>query len=91
MIIVTKFPLGRIAATVNIIEKVDLSDILLLLQRHAQCDWGDVEEGDRLKNQQALDEGSRLVSSYEMGNGTSIWIVTEGDRSATTVLFPSDY
>lgn len=66
------------------------------ISRHANCDWGDVDEEDKQANNQALKEGTRLLSSYNddrfTKNGVAtIWIITEADRSATTVLFPDEY
>lgn len=59
--------------------------------RHKSCDWGDVCEEDKGANAHALIEGSRILSSYGKGTDQHIWIITEADRSATTVLFPSEY
>jgi hypothetical protein len=64
--------------------------MLECLQRHARGDWGDVCAEDKQSNDQALQDGDRILSSY-MINGTKIWIITEWDRSVTTVLFPSEY
>lgn len=66
------------------------------LNRHVKGDWGDVDEEDKLANNQALKQGSRLLSAYNDGrfpkNGVAtIWIITEADRSATTILFPDEY
>jgi hypothetical protein len=58
------------------------------LTRHANCDWGSVSDPD--ENLQALKTGGRLLSVYNLSDLT-IWIITEADRSATTVLFPEDY
>ncbi|MBS1702849.1 MAG: hypothetical protein JST12_14390 [Armatimonadetes bacterium] len=86
-----KFPLGEIAATANVTKEVPHEELLLLLRRHAQCDWGDLEEHDQLANWHSLADGKRLVSSYETSSGRTVWIITEGDRSATTMLLPTDY
>ncbi len=59
--------------------------------RHAAGDWGDVDEHDRRENEQSLDHGFRLFSVYHAADGTKFWIITEADRSATTVLLPEDY
>jgi len=58
-------------------------------QRHLQCDWGDVT--DKRANVQALQTGGRLLSAYHSSEGQEFWIITEADRSATTILLPEDY
>jgi hypothetical protein len=67
------------------------SDILSALGRHQAGDWGDVDEDDRQANEQALKAESRLFSVYHSANGAKFWIITEADRSITTVLLPQDY
>jgi len=59
--------------------------------RHATCDWGDVSEDDGWLNDEALDQGERLLSAYHTANGEKIWIITEADRSATTMLMPEEH
>ncbi len=66
------------------------------LNRHVQCDWGDLCEEDREANEQALLDGSRILSAYRTSLGERIWIITEaaddsGHRAATTILLPSEY
>ena len=66
------------------------------LNRHVEGDWGDLDDGDKRNNDRALKKGSRLRSAYNddrfpENGGTTIWIITEADRSATTVLFPDEY
>ena len=66
------------------------------LNRHVKGDWGDVDEEDKQTNDQALKEGSRLLSAYNdnrfLKNGVAtLWIITEADRSSTTILFPDEY
>lgn len=58
--------------------------------RHYLGDWGDICEEDKALNDEALECGERLFSAYE-NIDTKIWIITEGDRSATTILFPDEY
>jgi hypothetical protein len=60
-------------------------------QRHLKGDWGDLCEEDKKANDNALITQDRLLSKYNYKDGTSIYIITEWDRSATTVLFPSEY
>ncbi len=87
----TKFPLGRVVATPTVLAEVSESDIKEALDRHSQCDWGDLEDEDCKENDWALIHGERLLSSYRTLAGVKFWIITERDRSATTVLLPSDY
>ena len=86
-----KFRLGRIVATPNALAHLTQDDILAGIQRHQSGDWGDVDEHDRQANDQALVEGSRLLSVYHGAAGTKFWIISESDRSVTTVLLPEDY
>ena len=65
--------------------------VLAGLRRHARGDWGDLEEEDREANDGALASGERLLSAYSADDGTKFWVITEWDRSATTVLFPEEY
>ena len=91
MRITSKFPLGRLVATSNAVEALRSSDIELALSRHAMGDWGEVEPDDWEANEQALRLGGRLLSVYQSVSGARFWIITERDRSATTVLLPEDY
>ena len=61
------------------------------LGRHLRGDWGELCEEDRNANQTALKEGLRLMSSYRTSTGQRIWIITEADRSVTTLLLPEEY
>jgi hypothetical protein len=61
------------------------------LSRHLQGDWGDLCDDDKTANQEALEQGLRLMSSYPFGNDRKLWIITEADRSVTTLLLPEDY
>jgi len=73
------------------LDAIPTAEILSALDRHQRCDWGDVCPADRAANDLALEEGSRLLSVYKSTGGTPFWIITEWDRSATTVLLPEDY
>lgn len=86
-----KFPLGRLVATPNALEHISDPEIMAALQRHLTGDWGDVDEHDREENELSLKEGFRLLSVYRSARGVKFWIITEADRSATTVLLPEDY
>ena len=61
------------------------------LARHASGDWGDVCEEDKAFNDEALVTETRLISSYSTAGGTKIWLITEADRSVTTILLPEEY
>lgn len=87
------FPLGKLVATrgaVEILKKHEISPFDLVT-RHWQGDWGDLEMDDCYANDQALRHGERLLSSYRIDAETKIWILTEADRSATTLLLPEEY
>ena len=92
-IIETKFNLGQVVATRTLAEYCAEKNYSMLsyLIRHGQCDWGDLHEDDKEANEEALKEGLRILSSYKLPDGKQIWIITEADRSATTLLFPEDY
>lgn len=63
-----------------------------VVQRHHQGDWGDVSDDDWLANNEARDEGGRILSAYRLSpGGTRVWVITEADRSFTTVLLPDEY
>jgi hypothetical protein len=61
------------------------------LQRHIRGGWGDLDKEDKQENELSLKEGYRLLSAYEREGLPKIWIITEADRSATTILFPEEY
>ena len=89
----TRFELGQVVATPAAIEALAVSgeDALKFLRRHVAGDWGTVGAADSAANDRALAEGSRVLSAYRTAKGETIWIITEADRSATTLLLPSDY
>ncbi len=86
----TTFPLGQIVITSNAQSILTASEIDEALRRHARGDWGNVCEDDALLNFQALESGDRLLSDYGTGP-RRFWIITEADRSVTTILLPQDY
>jgi len=85
------FKLGKIVATPNARSGLLEPEILNALRRHHAGDWGDLDDHDRQANDGALSVGGRLCSVYYSGSGLKFWIITEADRSATTVLMPEDY
>ena len=88
---IAKFRLGRIVTTPPALASLTRDDITAGIVRHMAGDWGDVGEADRAENERALKEGLRLFSVYHTENGVKFWIITEADRSITTVLMPEDY
>ena len=86
-----RFPLGRLLITPAAQSALSGADVLSALLRHARGDWGELGEDDRLENELSLEKGFRLLSSYRGSGGVKFWIITEADRSATTVLLPEDY
>jgi hypothetical protein len=84
-------PLGNVVITPNALAQLTPADIQLGLQRHQAGDWGDLGADDRKENDNALGNGTRLLSSYRSNSGVTFWIITEADRSATTLLLPDDY
>ena len=85
------FPLGLLVATPGALEAVGDGDIGQALARHMHGDWGELGEKDKRENELALEQGYRLLSSYRSATGVKFWIITEADRSATTVLLPEEY
>lgn len=90
-----KFPLGKVVATPGALNAIACSCQMpqQFIDRHAAGDWGEINDNahDRQANENALISGDdRLMSAYTTANGTKIWIITEWDRSATTILLPSE-
>lgn len=86
-----RFPLGRIVATPNAVATLNPKAIMVAIHRHISGDWGEVDAHDRAANEAALRHGGRLLSVYRDSGGIRFYIVTEADRSVTTVLLPEDY
>lgn len=86
-----QFKLGRIFMTPGIAESLDQSEVLHALRRHSRGDWGDVSEEDRKENELSLNKAMRLFSVYHSSKGQKFWIITEANRSYTTVLLPEEY
>lgn len=85
------FPIGRMLITSNAQAILPTDEVLSALGQHSNGDWGDVGEEDWATNERALKEGERLLSAYKTAKGVKFWIITEADRSVTTVLLPEDY
>ena len=88
------FELGRVIATPDALDALqeNNTNITELLIRHVGGDWGNLSDEDRLENEQSVKNGWRILSSYPINvRGGKVWIITEADRSATTLLLPSEY
>jgi len=85
------FELGMILITRNAFYTLKPEDVSHWLFRHSQGQWGMCSSDDAHENDLALANGHRLLSVYCDSNGTKFWIITEADRSVTTVLLPEDY
>ncbi|QET31280.1 hypothetical protein FOB31_16400 [Burkholderia multivorans] len=88
-----RFKLGRIFATPAALEAIADAHVSIidLLIRHMRGDWGDLSESDRQQNELSVEAGLRLLSSYVLPGGQTVWVITEWDRSSTTFLLPGDY
>ena len=89
------FGLGQVVMTRGVNDKVADDEgfakfVFDSLKRHASGDWGDLCEEDQKENELSLKQGFRILSAYHC-NEEKIWIITEADRSATTILFPQEY
>jgi hypothetical protein len=87
------FPLGKLVATPGALHLLDQvgADGYELVLRHQRGDWGSVPPEDAEQNQFAIDNGCRIMSSYFLSQTDRLWIITEADRSATTLLLPEEY
>ena len=88
-----KFDLGQVVATPGALAALEQHQIspLTLICRHVRGDFGDIDQEDWQTNLAALQYGQRIVSAYTLAPNTVIWAITEGDRSTTTLLMPSEY
>lgn len=87
------FPLGQVVATrgaLAAIREAGQSPTLFVL-RHAGGDWGEVSGDDWAMNDEAVENGDRLLSAYRTATGARVWLITEADRSVTTILLPDEY
>lgn len=88
-----RFSLGQIVATRGALRALGEAgqDPMLFVARHQAGDWGEIPDEDRQENELSLQQGFRLLSAYQTANGERIWVITEADRSATTILLPEEY
>lgn len=85
------FSLGDVVATPGVLRTVPFAEREAALARHARGDWGDIPPEDRAENEEALREGYRLFSAYRTAAGEKLCVITEDDRSVTTLLLPDEY
>ena len=88
-----RFPLGQVVATPGALEALAGSgeSAASFLRRHVEGDYGDVCEEDKRLNDEAIQEGSRILSAYTLKSGERIWLISEANRASTCILLPSEY
>ena len=88
-----RFRLGQIVVTPGAIDALTRANQTAqdYLVRHMNGDWGEVTKEDQAENEYSLQHGFRLLSSYSTASGQKLWVITEADRSATTLLLPEEY
>lgn len=87
----TLAPTPQICITPGVMMNVPYADIDKALSRHWDGDWGDLDADDQAENNRALQDQTRILSAYTASNNTKFWVITEWDRSVTTVLLPDEY
>ena len=87
------FELGQVVATPGALDALAAAGVMhtALVARHIAGDFGDLCEEDKQSNQEALADGNRIFSAYTLPTRKRIWVITEADRSVTTLLLPSEY
>lgn len=87
------FPLGNLFCTPGALAALEEAKTYAepFLVRHVTGDWSEMVEEDQEANELAVVDGSRVFSAYHLSSGVKLWIITEADRSATTLLLPSEY
>jgi len=87
------FPLGQLVSTPGAIEAMTRAgqNPVQFLDRHRAGDWGEVNAEDWSINDRAVIDGDRILSAYTLKTNTRVWIITEADRSVTTILLPQEY
>lgn len=87
----SKFRVGQVVITQGAATEVCSDEVFRGLVRHMSEDWGELDEFDWKQNDEALEYGGRILSRYVSGDGVIFWIITEYDRSLTTILLPAEY
>ena len=87
------FALGQVVATPGALDLLDrtATNAMDLLRRHQCGDWGSVPPEDAEENRRSIEAGYRILSSYFLNDAERLWIITEADRSTTTLLLPDEY
>jgi len=85
------FPEGQLVQTPGVAERIPISDVYRALYRHACGGWGQGWPSGWKEKEKALQEGARLLSAFTSSTGLKFWVITEADRSVTTVLLPDEY
>ena len=88
-----RLPLGQVVVTPGALQALEEAgqSPREFLRRHVVGDWGELGEEDRVENEFSVAKGFRILSSYTLSTGEKLWIITEADRSATTLLLPEEY
>ncbi len=88
-----RFSLGQVVATPGALESLQESEQspLELITRHVTGDWGELGKEDKQENERSVEKGYRILSAYRLKSGEKVWVITEADRSVTTILLPSEY
>jgi hypothetical protein len=91
--VIPRFPLGRIVATPGALAALErAADTPAgFIRRHVSGDWGTLDPEDHAENERSVAAGCRLLSAYNLSDGTRIWVITEADRSSTCMLLPEEY
>lgn len=87
------FAMGRVVGTPGVLEALHEAeqDPVELLLRHQTGDWGQLPEEDKEENELSVEKGFRILSAYKLDTGVKVWVITEWDRSVTTLLLPNEY
>ena len=87
------FPLGQVVSTPGALGALEEAgqNPIEFIQRHQTGDWSEMDEHDRQENQRSVEQGLRILSSYSLSSSQKLWLITEWDRSVTTLLLPSEY
>ena len=88
-----RFGLGQVVGTPGALRALEEAgqQPAELLDRHVTGDWGDLCDEDKEENELSVEQGFRILSAYELNTGAKVWVITEADRSATTILLPGEY
>jgi hypothetical protein len=91
--LLSRFALGRVVGTPGALRALEEANQnpFEFLARHQAGDWGEICEQDKRENEFSVVNGFRILSAYRTRNNTKIWVITEADRSATTLLLPDEY